>query len=54
MGNHYHLALRTPDARLSRALQLLHTDRIPIAEEDLEAVFGGSGWRRNYMTQVRG
>jgi putative transposase len=122
MGNHYHLALRTPDARVSRALQLLHTEysrhhnrrhgrgahlfrahplarelesdgdlvgtcryfarnpveaglvrdpfdwpwgsarahaaldppRIPIAEEDLEAVFGGSGWRRNYMTQVRG
>jgi REP element-mobilizing transposase RayT len=25
MGNHYHLLLRTPDARASRALQWLHT-----------------------------
>ena len=25
MGNHYHALVRTPDARLSKALQLLHT-----------------------------
>lgn len=26
MGNHYHLAIRVPDARVSRALQWLHTE----------------------------
>ena len=25
MGNHYHLLLRTPDTRVSKALQQLHT-----------------------------
>jgi putative transposase len=26
MGNHYHVILRVPDARISQALQLLHTE----------------------------
>jgi putative transposase len=121
MGNHYHVILRVPDARVSRALQWLHTaysrdhnrrygrrahlfrahalarmiesdedlvgtarylarnpveaglvrdplawpwssarthaglerPRIPLAEEPLEAAFGGPAWRENYLMHIR-